>query len=242
MRYLVFALVLSLPVLAHGDLINEFEPNPSGSDPAQQSVEITGTPNAAFDLWFLAIEGEGTTTPGLIDDGANITGTYDANGFASVSFSDFENPTMTYILTDTFTGTINTTDVDTNNDGTIDDFSFWGTVMDAVGVTDGAGSTVDFLYGTQLGGTDLVVVPNSAFTGDEPEIIFREGNTGDWYMVNNGEVFDAGGTKFANTAPPWTLDPTLTTFGSVNPSIPEPAGTTALLALGAIAFLKRRRI
>lgn len=194
--------------LAHGQQLNEFEPNPSGADPADQNFELSGTALASFDLWILSIESD-AGTPGTVDRASNVTGSFDANGLAVVSVPDLENPSFTVVLTDAFTGTAGTTDIDTDDDGTVDDTSAFGTILDALGVPD---TLTEPLYGAQLGGTDL------AFVGSEPISVFRDSGNGDWYAVTfTPEVFDAAGTVTPGSF--FTVDPTEspTTFGAANP-------------------------
>ncbi len=218
MKKLYFLLFLmSVSVFAFGQQINEFEPNPAGTDPANTTFELKGTPSAAFDLWILSIENDGYN--GTVDKAANVTGTFDANGLAVVTTSDLENPSFTIILTDAFTGTTGD-DLDGADNGTLDTSSL-GTILDAVGVSDAvADDTV--LYASSLGGTDIL------FNGEfEPLLVFRDGTTGDWYNTvtvdfgGPGEyigVFDASGVEVA--AGDFDSDPTTgPTYGADNPSL-----------------------
>eukprot|EP00968_Pinguiococcus_pyrenoidosus_P024843 scaffold5111_cov277-Pinguiococcus_pyrenoidosus.AAC.1 len=69
---------------------------------------------------------------------------------------DFENPSHTYVLMDAFTGDVsNLPDIDTNDDGTLDDTSMFGTVFDAINVPDNNGDAAGINYGAQLGGVNL---------------------------------------------------------------------------------------
>lgn len=215
--------------------INETSPNPPGSDPSSQTVELLGTPGAGFSGWLLSIESDVTTGSGTVDRAASISGTFDASGLLSASVPDLENPSFTLVLVDTFSGSAGSTDIDGNNDGIIDDLSSLGTVLDAIGVPDTNGEP---LYGAQLGGADL------AYIGREPELVFRDGITGALYSVpllGGTEVFDAAGNPVAIDA--FDLDPATSTFGAVNPTaVPVPAAMwllgSAVLGLGSVA---RRR-
>ena len=51
----VFGLSASV---AHAQLINEFQPNPDGGDPAMVSIELRGTPSTAFSGNLFSIEAE----------------------------------------------------------------------------------------------------------------------------------------------------------------------------------------
>ena len=221
-------------------LLNEFEPNPAGSDPAMQDVELIGTASASFDLWILSIENDGFN--GLVDRVNNVSGMFDANGLAVVTIPDLENPSNTVILTDSFTGDT-TTDIDPADDGNLD-LSTIGVIFDAVGVSDAPGDDAT-LYGAALGGTDIL------FNGEfEPLNVFREATTGDWYQTVTVDfggptehigVFAAAGGPELN-AGLFSPDPTMTTFGAANPSIiPEPASIVLMFAgLMGVAASRRR--
>jgi hypothetical protein len=212
--FLLFSLLITS--LSFGQQINEFDPNPAGTDPANSTFELKGTANAAFDLWILSIENDGYN--GTVDKATNVTGTFDANGLAVVTTTDLENPSFTIILTDAFSGTLGD-DLDATNNGTLDTSSL-GTILDAVGVSD---AVIDdaTLYASALGGTDILY--NGQF---EPLLAFRDGTTSDWYNTvtvdfgGAGEyigVFDASGAELA--AGDFDIDPTASTYGSTNPSL-----------------------
>jgi hypothetical protein len=197
--------------------INEFEPNPTGSDPAEDEVELKGTPNTSFDLWILSIESD-SGNPGVVDRVNNVTGTFDANGIAIATIEDLENPSFTLVLCDNFTGEIGD-DLDTNGDGTVDvDLTVLGNVLDAIGIPDNTGDEAN-LYGAQLGGADF------KFTGSEPVLVFRDGTTDAWYALNNLESTEvlsiaAEPLPVAN----FNTSPASFTFGSTNPIYTEPVG------------------
>ena len=222
---------------ARADLISEFSPNPDGADPATVQVELFGQAGASFDLWLLSIESDVTSGTGLVDSANNVTGTYDANGLAVVDIPDLENPSFTFVLAGGFTGSTST-DIDTNNDGIVDDLSAFSNIMDAISISDATGEPV---YGAQLGGIDF------AYTGTEPEQMFRLGSNGAWIAVNN--VFDANAGIFdenLNSYVPsdFDSDPLAYTFGAINPNlaIPEPS-TAALIgmALAGFGLIRRRK-
>ncbi|HMC01448.1 MAG TPA: T9SS type A sorting domain-containing protein, partial [Flavobacteriaceae bacterium] len=203
--------------LSFGQLINEFEPNPAGTDPTDTTFELSGTASSSFDLWIISLENDGYS--GVVDRATNVTGTFDANGLAVVTVPDLENPSFTVILTDAFTGAI-TDDLDASDDGTLDTSSL-GTILDAVGVSDATADDAT-MYGNILGGTDILY--NGEF---EPLLVFRDGVTGDWYNTvtvdfgGAGEhvgVFDASGSGIEINSVDFDSDPTVTTFGAVNPS------------------------
>ncbi|MEM1446279.1 MAG: PEP-CTERM sorting domain-containing protein [Planctomycetota bacterium] len=219
-------------------LLNEFDPNPAGGDPAETTVELLGSPNSSYDLWILSIENDGIN--GTVDRASNVTGSFDANGLAVALVPDFENPSNTVILSSAFSGSIGD-DLDPTDSGTLDTSSL-GIVYDAVGVSDAAGDD-STLYASGLGGTDILF--NGQF---EPLLVFRDSITNAWYQtvtVNFGAPDQRIGAFAANGGP--EIDPALftpnassDTFGDINPTlVPEPA-TFALAGLGALAMLRRR--
>ncbi len=243
MKYLLFpalAVVLLFGSDARADLLAEFLPNPAGGDPAMQDFELNGAANSAFDLWILSIEGDTSSSTGLVDRASNVTGTYDAFGRAVVTIPDLENPSFTTVLSSGFTGAAGVTDIDTNDDGIADNIGDLGTLMDSLGVPDDDGSGT-FLYGSQLSGVDFT------YTGDEPRLVFRDGTTGDWYAVNdpdNGQVFNLSAIDVIPLGS-FDIDPFTSTFGSVNPSftpIPEPSfGVLGVFGIGGLIFRRRRK-
>ncbi|MGD1809574.1 ExeM/NucH family extracellular endonuclease [Dapis sp. BLCC M126] len=205
-------------------LISEFKPNPIGTDPAQTTFELSGTPGDAFDGVIVSIESDpGSANPGDINNFASVSGTFDASGLLTVNIPDLENPSFTVALLSDFTGSFST-DIDTNDDGLPDDLSTFGTVFDAIGVPDTIGDEA-FLYGTDLGGIDFT------YTGDEPRLIFRDASVGDLYAINdpdNGQVFDINGIDV--TPGIFDTDPTIgtDTFGTINPSVGSSASNPVI--------------
>jgi hypothetical protein len=226
-------------------VISEFEPNPAGTDPATTTVEISGgVGNAAYDLWFISIESDPTSI-GTIDRAENVTGNFDANGFATFGVPDLENPSFTVALIESTEPIVAGTDLDPSDAQTLSIPSAW-TVLDALGVPDLSGDeAITGAYASALGGVGI------AYNGEfEPLSVFRDGTTGNWFntvTVNFGTpeervaIFDAAGVEVSGSS--FDIDPStnVTTFGTVNPSlIPEPS--VALLGgLGLLGMLRRRR-
>ncbi len=223
---------------ASANLINEFQPNPAGTESGTDSfdVELLGTPGTAFAGFLSSIESDVTSGSGEIDRSTAVSGTYDSNGLAVVSILDLENPSFTFVFSSLDGGGVGT-DYDTDNDGTLDiPAAAFGTIFDALGINDTA-TAGEPLYGAQLGGIDL------AYSGDEPQLVFRDAvNTATIFAINDPagtDAFDQDGNTVAFSS--FNVDPSVPTFGSVNPTaIPEPA-SLALVALGGAALLGRRR-
>lgn len=234
MRKAIFAAaLLGAAGTTSAQLINEFQPNPPGSDPADMNFEILGTPGASFSGWVLSFESDATSPTGTVDRASQVGGVFDANGILNVLIGDFENPSNTVYLTSDFLGSVGT-DYDGDDDGTLDSLADFGTVYDALGVPDVSGDeTFTTGYATQVGGTGL------SFIGFEPLNVFRDGISGEWYATGNTDVFDASANLLNNGD--FNADPLVTTFGGVNPTrVPTPA-TAALLGLGGLVAVRRRR-
>lgn len=189
--------------------ISEALINPPGNDNGYECIEIRGAANAPLTGYsLLAIEGD-SVNAGIVDTVINL-GTYrtGSNGLLLVRDStanairpapatatrvvadaaaftpDIENGTITLVL-GRGTAPARTTDLDTNNDGKLDNGIPNFTVVDAISWTDGGRS--DHMYAASLGGYDI---PNSsAFT---PDAAYR--------------IYDAQGRPFC-----WTAADVLTT-------------------------------
>ncbi len=217
-------------------IMNEFRPNPTGIDPMQTTVELRGTPNVAFSGWFITIESDAIAVAGTVDSATQVMGSFDANGLLFFTLNDFENPSFTAVLSSGFSSSVGQ-DLDSTNDGSIDDKTVFGTIYDALGVPDEVGDA-STIYGADLGGADF------AFTGDEPQLVFRDRNTLAWFAIND----PAGPNAYDIAANPvdqalFDKDPTLSTFGSVNPTVvPLPAPALLLLSgLALVGAAARRR-
>jgi hypothetical protein len=149
--------------------------NPPGTDQGQESVELRGPAGGSLaGYYFIVIEGD-TTGGGVVDVVVNLGAySFGSNGLllvrdtaavlspapaaetSVVTFDfnpDIENGTNTYLLGFGTPPTVGT-DVDTNNDGVLDNTLAGFTVTDALGLRDG-GAT-DFLYGAAFGGVDII--------------------------------------------------------------------------------------
>ena len=223
MKNLLLLLLVTGVCFAKAQLINEFEPNPFGADPSTSTIELVGTPGAMLIGTIISIESDATSI-GAIDRLEDFSVTFDANGIAVVTMTDLENPSFTLMLIQGSTVSLND-DLDSNDDGTIDNAGVLGTVLDAVGIPD---NSSDILFANQVGGTDFV------FTGTEPVRIFRDGVSTSLYAVNelnDINVLDAAGASYSTSD--FDSDPsTGPNFGSVNESFlgPLPVALTSFTA------------
>ena len=207
--FLTLILTLFISGLSFGQIINEFEPNAAGTEPANISLELKGTPGTSFTGYFLSVESDGNN--GLVDRSSDVSGTFDSNGLLNVTIPDLENPSFTVILCSENVAI--GTDLDSNNNGTPDNSSVLGIVYDAIGVPDSS-SDAATLYGADLGGVDF------PYLGNEPEIVFRDGVTDDLYSKNTlagSVVYDILGNDISVLGT-FDIATTATTFGSVNPT------------------------
>ncbi len=219
----VFAAMFAATTADATVMINEFDPNPPGSE-SSFNVELIGPVGDSFSGHILSTETDNVSSVGDIQYSQSISGTFDANGLISVSLPDIENPSFSLFLVDTYTGG---SELDS-----LDDLATAGitTVLDAINIPDASGDESNSVAASLFGGTDF------SHTGDEPKLVFRETTTGTWIAVNDpsgGTYIDAAGNTY--TAADFDIDPENATFGFVNPSfVPEPS-TVAMLMLGAVA-------
>lgn len=242
MKLGILTLILAgLPfVSSAATLINEFNPNPSGTDSATQVIELSGLANSTItDWWLVSIESDSVGSLGEIDSATQFSGVFNSSGLLQITIGDLENPSNVLFLADhTFSANIGD-DLDVNNDGTLDSLSELGSVYDAIGVYDRVSDNLG--YAQQLGGIDFV------YTGGEPQLMFRDGVTQSWYAVNdpdNGVVYDSDGAVLEGST--FNQDPSLSTFGEINPTavsaVPEPSTVTLFVAgMGLVGFMAMRR-
>lgn len=127
--------------------INEFSASTTGTD--VEYVEIYGEPDTDLSAYtVLEIEGDAGSYTGVITEVIAI-GTTDANGFylADLPANSLQNNTLTLLLVENFTGALND-DIDTDDDGVIDDPAPWDAIVDSVAVADGGVS--DLTYGVPV--------------------------------------------------------------------------------------------
>ncbi len=147
-------------------VINEFVVDNSLPADAGAFIEILGSPNTDYSsLYLLEIEGDNNSATGKIDSVFQI-GTTDENGFWVITDTDdsnanMENGTITIMLVQGFTGSVND-DIDLNNDGTIDNAP-WANIIDGVAIFEGGS---DFTYGDD----PAVVVLTPDFDGGNSQV------------------------------------------------------------------------
>ncbi len=175
--------------------LSEIFINVPGTDDGQEAVELRGPANASLAGWYLlAIDGDGTSAGvcDVVEDlGSYSTG---ANGLllvrdgvavitpvpdpatSVVVFNwnpDIENGTNTYVL-GFGTPPAQATDLDTNDDGTLDVALTGFTVFDSVSLTENDGAN-NFVYADDLGGT--VIPADPGFNADALYRIFNADGT-----------------------------------------------------------------
>ena len=133
LSFLCLALIVSS--FSNAQVINEYLANHTGTD-THEYLEFLGTPDTAYpDLWMVQIEGDTEDGPGTLDSVYQI-GTTNGEGLWVTSFlnNELHNGTTTFLLVENFNGTIGT-DLDTNDDGSLDTTP-WTRVLDSVAVFD----------------------------------------------------------------------------------------------------------
>lgn len=143
-------------------VINEFVANHTGTDD-HEFIEVFGAPSHDYSgLRVLQIEGDSGASAGTIDSVTTV-GTTDASGLWVSTYltNGLENGTMTLLLVEGFSGTQGT-DLDTNNDGTLETTP-WTAIRDAVAINDGgAGDLTYGLPALSSGFDGVALVPGGA--------------------------------------------------------------------------------
>lgn len=231
-----FALIAIAGVagVSHAQLINEFSSNPDGADPSMVDFELSGNAGDLFEGYLTFIDTDPGGATGFINNSYFVSGMFDTNGLLNLSLADYENPSFTIVLSSLSAGAAGDS-VDNDQDGTIDNLGSFGTVYDAINILD----VVDDLdYADDFGGTSF------AFSGAEPERMFRELTTGQWIAVNDvfdaaGGIFGADGTEYF--AADFASDPLAFNYGGVNQAFIPAPGAVALLGLGGLISARRHR-
>ncbi|MDH3260543.1 MAG: ExeM/NucH family extracellular endonuclease [Acidimicrobiia bacterium] len=149
-------------------VINEFVADHTGAD-SHAFVEVFGDPSTDYST-FTVLEIEGDSTGAGVIDAVLPVGTTNAGGYWTDP-EDMENGTITIMLVENFLGSVGT-DLDTNDDGTLDSMP-WTQIVDDVAVSDGNdasdqtySSTVlaPFFDGAPFGAGGASRIPNGTDT------------------------------------------------------------------------------
>ena len=213
--------------------ISEILIEPSQGTVGQQYFELQGMSHQSLaDLSFVVLTGEGGGS-GIVDqvldlsphslganglllwrDSADVLNpapaaetTVISGGLPAPAF--FSNVSQTFAIVEGFTATPGD-DLDFDDDGILDDTP-WTSVQDAIGLLRNDGIPgAEFAFGTQLGFADF------GAAGFNPDAIFRDGQTGEWYAADVDNTV-AGG--------PYQLD--AAEFVDINLNLQNPAGFSA---------------
>ncbi len=193
----IFTVFSAISVSAQ--LINELDINPPSTDQPCEYIELKGTPGASLaGQYFVAFEGDGVPS-GTADYVFAFTNqTYGSNGLLIITgttacgartypaattrvqdpqldgANGLENGTISFALISSPTAIVQTTDYDTDNNGTLEALPSGATLLDAVGWTDGG--TIDFVYGgVTLSTTGTIAAATRFPTNTTPFSVFA------WY-------------------------------------------------------------
>lgn len=195
--------------------LNEFLLNvPGGTDAGHQFIEVKGGASESVNnVWVLEIDSNGGTN-GQVLNAFDLTaqGTVGSNGLllirdsgtvlspapaaaTTVTVRTFSaaltNNTTTIALVVGFSASVGT-DLDTNDDGTLDSTP-WTSVLDAVTMQDSGGG--DFPHADDMGGTVIPIQTSPAYT---PDALMRS-------PIDNSWVF---GDVLGTNPGPYTFDNT----------------------------------
>lgn len=199
-------------------VINEFLANHTGTDVIEY-VEVLGAPNADLSTYsVLEIEGDSGSATGTVDEVIPL-GTADGDGryLASLPANALENGTITLLLVQGFTGTAGT-DLDTNDDGTLDVMP-WTAIVDSVAVNDGG--VGDLTYGGPVLGVAYDGLPSAPGGASRLPDGTDTDTAADWMRSD----FDLAGIEGFTGTP--VEGEALNTPGAVNVAYEPPVGDAA---------------
>ena len=199
-----------LAVSATDPLINEFVFNHTGSD-TEAFIEVFGDPSTDYS-GFTVLEIEGDSSGAGTIDAVLSVDTTNTGGFWTDD-EDVENGTVTLLLVEGFSGSAGT-DLDTDNDGTLD-ATPWTRIVDDVAIHDGGSNDRTYSSVVLAGGFD-----GNSYTPGGASRIPNGTDTDavdDW--VRND--FDLAGIPGFTGSP--EFGEAFNTPGAVNEAVPEPA-------------------
>lgn len=173
---------------AFAQTLNEVVLNDSSTDD-HEFVEICGDPGSdVTGLTVIVIEGEGTTSKGLIDRAFALSGVIGANGFFTlgdpavnpdqIKSDTIENGGGTILLVRDFTGSVGQ-DLDADDD-CMEDGPFPGTILDGVGTARPSSGDCTY-YGVPTLGPDTGTDGTADF--DVAGVVRCADCDGDWGMI-----------------------------------------------------------
>ncbi len=166
--------------------LNELQINTSGLD--WEFIELQGPPGTDLSEYtIISIESDNEPQAGNIDQVISLSGQripedgfwvamspaamaeYGTTGDLTIPNNSFENSSTSFLLVTDFTGKLND-DIDTNNDGTIDQ-NLWSAIIDGVAIIDNGEN--DFAYAADVFGPAGNFLPSGIFrTPDAPTGIY----------------------------------------------------------------------
>ncbi|HEX2639396.1 MAG TPA: VCBS repeat-containing protein [Pyrinomonadaceae bacterium] len=215
-------------------LLNELDINPSGTDNPCEYVELIGPPGTVLNnLYFLSLEGDsnkGQVTAVLqFGDGTNPGPSLGSNGLLVVTSPTtcgtrsfpagttavtttlldaaggaLQNGTNSFLLVSSPTAIAATTDLDTNDDGTLDALPVGATIVDGVSWSDGGAG--DITYGTVLTAAGGTIGAATRFPGNTTPNSASAWYAGAMTGANSDNTYSAT-IRTANFPPDGALTP-----------------------------------
>jgi hypothetical protein len=261
--------------------INEFLTNaPDASDVPNEYVELRGTPNSTIPQGVFLVGVEGDAGTGTVDQVVDLSGlTFGSSGFllltqpgnafpvapggneaevlpTTPSGGFFENGSQTLLVVRPGSTPVVLQDLDTNNDGVVDNLAFTGAnVSDSVGIVE-SDSDADRSFGRIVfvnsgqAAADNVVAPQATTVVRTASTVSPPGFTAD-YIARIGDSTGSTASDFVaadllGTAPNYTVEAGETTpaslggspvdhYGATNTFTPPPGPDTTAPTVTSVA-------